>query len=121
MQVHIGCTTRNPHPCLDGKLNSTLSTILKDKERSYKRPVMTQNFNGPATKKTKLCSHEELEDAVFAWFRPVVIGKAAEIAQLMNFNFTPSPSWVEKFKQRKTKQNKKAINNEQMNSVGFID
>ncbi|GFR65308.1 tigger transposable element-derived protein 6 [Elysia marginata] len=60
----------------------------------------------------KLCSHEELEDAVFAWFRqaramnvplsgPVVIGKAAEIAQLMNVNFIPTPSWVEKFKQRR--------------------
>ncbi|GFR67685.1 tigger transposable element-derived protein 4 [Elysia marginata] len=78
--------------------NSTLSTILKDREKLQK--ARDDSKFRPATKKTKLCSHKELEDAVFAWFRqamamnvqlsgPVVIGKAAEIVQLMNFNFTP--------------------------------
>ncbi|GFS21054.1 tigger transposable element-derived protein 4 [Elysia marginata] len=92
--------------------NSTLSTILKDKEKLQK--ACDDSKFRPSIKKTKLCSHEELEDAVFAWFRqamamnvplsgPVVVGKAAEIAQLMNLNFTPTPSWVKKFKQRKKK------------------
>ncbi|GFR61810.1 tigger transposable element-derived protein 4-like protein [Elysia marginata] len=95
--------------------NSTLPTILKDREKLQK--ARDDSKFRPTTKKTKLCSHEELEDAVFAWFcqamamnvplsGPVVRGKAAEIAQLMNFNFTPTPGWVEKFKQRKTKKKK---------------
>ncbi|GFR99979.1 tigger transposable element-derived protein 4 [Elysia marginata] len=90
--------------------NLTLSTNLKDREKLQK--ARDDSKFRPATKKMKLCSHEELEDAVFAWFRqaramnvpssgPVVIGKAAEIAQLMNVNFTNTPSWVEKFKQRR--------------------
>ncbi|GFR82491.1 tigger transposable element-derived protein 4 [Elysia marginata] len=80
--------------------SSMLSAILKDREKLQK--ARDDSKFGPATKKVKLCSHEELEDAVFAWFRqamamnvplsgPVFIGKAAEIAQLMNFNFTPTP------------------------------
>ncbi|GFS01521.1 thiamine biosynthesis protein ThiJ [Elysia marginata] len=74
--------------------NSTLSTILKDIEKLQK--ARDDSKFRPATKETKLCSHEGLEDAVFAWFRqamamnvplsgPVVIGKAEAIAQLMNF------------------------------------
>ena len=30
---------------------------------------------------------------------PVIIGKATEIVQLMNINFVPTLSWLEKFKQ----------------------
>ncbi|GFS03176.1 tigger transposable element-derived protein 4 [Elysia marginata] len=90
--------------------NSTLSMILKDTEKLQK--ACDDSKFRPATKETKLCSHEGLEDAVFAWFRqamamnvslslmsgPLVIGKAAEIAQLMNFKCYPIPSWVENFK-----------------------
>ncbi|GFS26781.1 tigger transposable element-derived protein 4 [Elysia marginata] len=47
--------------------NSRLSTILKDREKLQKAHDYSK-FR-PATKKTKLCSHEALEDAVFAWFR----------------------------------------------------
>ena len=32
---------------------------------------------------------------------PVIIGKATEIAQLMNIDFVPTTSWLEKFKQRR--------------------
>ena len=32
---------------------------------------------------------------------PVLIEKAAEIAPLLKDNFIPTPSWVEKFKQRR--------------------
>ena len=60
--------------------NSTLSTILKDREKLQK-----------ALEDSKFCSHEELKEAVFLWFRqaramhvplsgPVIIGKATEIA-----------------------------------------
>ena len=60
----------------------------------------------------KLCSHEELEETEFLWFLqarvmnvplsgPVIIGKATDIAQLMNIDFVPTPSWLEKFKQRR--------------------
>ncbi|GFR94754.1 tigger transposable element-derived protein 6 [Elysia marginata] len=66
--------------------NSTQSTILKNREKLQK--ALDDSKFWPATKKIKLCSHEKLEDAVFAWFHqvramnvplsgPVVIGKAA--------------------------------------------
>ncbi|GFR93927.1 chloride channel protein [Elysia marginata] len=83
----------------------------------------------PATKEMKLCSHEGLEDAVFAWFRqamamkvplsgPVVIGKAAEIAQLTNFKCYPYPQLGGKvqIEENKTNKQKKTTNNEQMNT-----
>ena len=69
--------------------NSTLSTVLNDREKLQK--AREDSKFCPATKKMKLCSHEELEEAVFLWFRqartmhvpfsgPVIIGKATEIA-----------------------------------------
>ena len=69
--------------------NSTLSTILKDREKLQK--AREDSKFCPTTKKMKLCSHEELEESVFLWFRqaramhvplsgPVIIGKATEIA-----------------------------------------
>ena len=69
--------------------NSTLSTILKDREKLQK--AREDSKFCPTTKKMKLCSHEELEEAVFLWFRqaramhvplsgPVIFGKATEIA-----------------------------------------
>ena len=68
--------------------NSTLSTILKDREKLQKACEDSKFL--PTTKKMKLCSNEELEEAVFFWFRqaramnvslsgPVIIGKATEI------------------------------------------
>ncbi|GFS02942.1 tigger transposable element-derived protein 6 [Elysia marginata] len=65
--------------------NSTLSTILKDREKLQK--AHDDSKFRPATKKMIFCSHEVLEDAVFAWLcqamvmnvplsGPVVIGKA---------------------------------------------
>ena len=69
--------------------NSTLSTILKDREKLQN--AREDSKFCPTSKKMKLCSHEELEEAVFLWFRqaramhvpfsgPVIIGKATEIA-----------------------------------------
>ena len=69
--------------------NSTLSTILKDREKLQKAREDSKFCS--TTKKMKLCSHEELEEAVFLWFRqaramhfllsgPVIIGKATETA-----------------------------------------
>ena len=46
---------------------STLSTILKDREKRQKDCEDSKFL--PITKKIKLCSNEELEDAVFLWFR----------------------------------------------------
>ena len=68
--------------------NSTLSTILKDREKLQKAREDLKFC--PTTKNMKLCSHEELAEAVFLWFRqaramhvpfsgPVIIGKATEI------------------------------------------
>ena len=71
--------------------NSTLptNTILKGREKLQK--AREDSKVCPTTKKMKLCSHEELEEAVFLWFRqaramhvplpgPVIIGKTTEIA-----------------------------------------
>ena len=67
--------------------NSTLSTILKDREKLQK--AREDSKFRLTTKKMKLCSYEELEEAVFPWFGqaramnvpgPVIIGKATEIA-----------------------------------------
>ena len=69
--------------------NSTLSTILKDREKLQKAREDSKFHQ--TTKKMKLCSHEELEGAVFLWFRqaramnvpfsgPIIIGKATEEA-----------------------------------------
>ncbi|GFR65334.1 tigger transposable element-derived protein 6 [Elysia marginata] len=49
--------------------NSTLSMILKDREKLQKARDDSKFRPATSTKKIKLCSHEELEDAVFAWFR----------------------------------------------------
>ncbi|GFR84181.1 tigger transposable element-derived protein 4-like protein [Elysia marginata] len=97
--------------------NSTLSTILKDTEKLQK--ARDDSKFRPATKETKLCSHERLEDAVFAWFRQamamnvplsglVVIGKAAEIVQLMNFKCYPYPPLGGEVQTEENKTNKKA-------------
>ncbi|GFS07850.1 GON-4-like protein [Elysia marginata] len=80
-----------------------LLTFKSAKEAQKRKPFLPSEDN-----------QEELDDAVFAWFRqamamnvplsgPVVKGKAAEVVRLINFNSTPIPSWVEKFKQRKKK------------------
>ena len=69
--------------------NSMLSTILKGREKLQK--AREDSKFRPTTKKMKLCSHEELEEAVFPWFRQaramnvplsglVIIGTATEIA-----------------------------------------
>ena len=90
--------------------NSTLSNFLKDRERLQKARDETK-FR-PTTKKMKLSNQEDLEEALFQWFQqaramnvpvtgPVLIEKAAEIAPLLKDNFIPTPSWVEKFKQRR--------------------
>ncbi|GFR71554.1 tigger transposable element-derived protein 4 [Elysia marginata] len=102
--------------------NSTLSMILKDTEKLLK--ARDDSKFRPATKETKLCSHKGLEDAVFAWFRqamamnvplsgPVVIGKAAEIAQLMNFKFYPYPpvGWRSSNRGKQNKQKKQSTMN----------
>ena len=68
---------------------STLYTILKDREKLQKAREDSKFLL--TIKKMKLCSNEELEEAVFLWFRqaraknvslsgPVIIGKATEIA-----------------------------------------
>ena len=46
--------------------NSTLSTSLKDREKLQK--AREDSKFCPTTKKMKLSSHEELEEAVFLWF-----------------------------------------------------
>ena len=69
--------------------NSTLSTVLKDREKLQK--AREDSKFCLTTKKMKLGSHKELEEAVLLWFRqararnvplsgPVIIGKATVIA-----------------------------------------
>ena len=90
--------------------NSTLSNFLRDRERLQKARDETK-FR-PTTKTMKLSNQEDLEEALFQWFQqaramnvpvtgPVLIEKAAEVAPLLKDNFIPTPSWVEKFKQRR--------------------
>ncbi|GFS24781.1 tigger transposable element-derived protein 4 [Elysia marginata] len=99
--------------------------ILKDTEKLQK--ARDELKFRPATKETKLCSREGPEDAVFAWFRqamemnvplsgPVVIGKAAEIAQLMNFKYYPYPQLGGEVQTEENKTNKQKKTNEQMNT-----
>ena len=54
---------------------------------------------------------------------PVLIEKAAEIAPLLKVNFITTPSWVEKFKQRRgivfrvISQNQKTNGNKNLNVI----
>ena len=90
--------------------NSTLSTILRDREKLQKAREDSKLLL--TTKKMKLCSNEELEEAVFLWFRqaramnvslsgPVIIGKATEIAVTSPEKWPKTklafkPKWIER-------------------------
>ncbi|GFS03511.1 tigger transposable element-derived protein 6 [Elysia marginata] len=99
--------------------NSTLSTILKDTEKLQK--ACDDSKFRQATKEMKLCSHEGLEDAVFAWFRQAVamnvplLGPVVtvEIAQLMNFKCYPYPQLGGEVLTEENKTNKQKKNNQQ--------
>ena len=81
---------------------STLSTFLKDKSKILKTQEV-QIF-GKKSKRMRKAQHEDVEDAVFIWFKqarannipingPVIMAKADSLAQQLGVEFNHSSSF----------------------------
>lgn len=90
--------------------NPTLSTFIASREQIER--ARDSSIFKPQTKKMKKGNHEDLEAALFLWFKqtrsmnipisgPIVMEKADEFATEMKIDFTPNTGWLERFKQRK--------------------
>ena len=89
---------------------STLSTILKNKDR-LRESYATASFDR-GRKRLRLAAHPDIEEVLFSWFKqarcmnvpisgPILKVKAKELAlKLGHFNFACSTGWLERFKSR---------------------
>ena len=89
---------------------STLSTILKNKEK-FKHMFATSKLK-PGIKRCRLATYQDVEEALFSWFKqarcmnvpisgPIMKIKAKELALKMGHSeFQCSTGWLERFKQR---------------------
>ena len=90
---------------------NTLSTWLK-KADAYKKAYEEQGF-GPKNKRMKKATYEDVEEALFAWFKearsrdipisgPILQDKAEQLSKQMGYpDFKCSTGWLSRFKTRK--------------------
>lgn len=89
--------------------NSTLSTILKNREKiklAYEGCLFE-----PERKRLRLAKHDNLDSALLLWFKqarsqnipisgPILGEKAELLANDMGIEFKSNPGWIERFKSR---------------------
>lgn len=89
--------------------NSTLSTILKNRDKILEL-YQSSKFE-PDRKRFRTANHENLETALVDWFKqarsqgarisgPLLMRKANVFAEQMNLSFCANNGWLERFKKR---------------------
>ncbi|GFT01749.1 tigger transposable element-derived protein 4 [Trichonephila clavipes] len=92
-----------------GIANSTLSTIIKKREKITE--MFKQSKFEPERKRMRTAKHEDLEAALLAWFKqarsqnalisgPEMLERSNELAKQMGITFSANPGWLERFKKR---------------------
>ncbi|XP_056641291.1 tigger transposable element-derived protein 4-like [Diorhabda sublineata] len=90
-----------------GVSHSTISTVWANKEK-IRRCFEEESF---LVKKVRRTQHTDLDKALLQWFKqhreknvpingPILLTKAREFSAMLNKDFQPDPSWVQRFRNR---------------------